>query len=88
MYYVYVLHSEGKNKKYIGFTRNLKRRVKEHKSGNGEFTKTITDWKLVYYESFMNKADAKEEEKFLKSGKGRERLKCLLKNYMEDWLSG
>jgi len=33
----------------------------------------------IYYEVFNTEKDAREEERFLKTGKGRERLKYLLK---------
>jgi hypothetical protein len=37
----------------------------------------------IYYEAFSNKEDASREEMFLKSGKGRERIKWLLKSTLE-----
>lgn len=40
-------------------------------------------WILIYYEVFSRKEDAVREEKFLKSGKGRERIKWLLKSFFE-----
>lgn len=80
MFFVYVLKSEKNGKLYKGFTKDLKRRMKEHSCCQPTFTKNNGPWKLVYYECFISENDAKEEEKFLKSGKGRERLKYLLKN--------
>jgi putative endonuclease len=85
MYYVYILHSKQLNKKYIGFTSDLKNRIQEHKRGDSNFTSRTNDWKLIYYECFLSKIDAKEEEKFLKSGKGRERIKYLLKKYFGEF---
>jgi len=35
---------------------------------------------LVYYEVFKSEKDARTEEKFLKSGQGRERIKYLLRD--------
>ncbi len=83
MYYVYILHSKKIGKRYIGQTSNLKNRVKQHKNGNASFTSKNDDWKLIYYEVFLSKRDALEEEKFLKSGKGRERLSFLLQNTID-----
>jgi len=77
MYYVYVLKSKKNNKLYKGFTSDLKRRVKEHNSGNSVFTRHNGPWELLYYEAFKDKVDAKREEQFLKSGKGRERISYL-----------
>jgi predicted GIY-YIG superfamily endonuclease len=42
------------------------------------------DWHLVYYESYLNKADALGREKFLKGGSGRTYLKKQLKHYLEE----
>jgi len=80
MFYVYVLNNL-QNKKYIGYTSDLKRRISEHQRGDSNFTSRFDEWKLIYYECFLNKNDAKREELFLKSGKGRERLKYLFENY-------
>ena len=78
MYYVYLLKSETTGELYKGLTEDLKQRVKEHNSGGSKFTSANGPWKLVYYEAFLNKRDARREELFLKSGKGRERIKYLL----------
>jgi len=80
MHYVYILKSEKNGKLYKGFTSDLRRRIKEHNSGNSIFTKNNGPWKLVYYEAFISEKDARSEEIFLKSGKGKERIKYLLKN--------
>ena len=80
MYYVYVLYSKQENKLYKGSCGNLKTRFHQHKNGLVRSTKSIADWELVYYQAFVNKTDSIREEKFLKTGKGRERLKYLLKN--------
>ncbi len=78
MYYVYVLKSEKTGDYYKGYTLNLRKRLEEHNGGVTESTKTGVPWNLVYYEAFTNKRAARKEELFLKSGKGRERLKYLL----------
>lgn len=59
-------------------TENLKKRLKEHLDGKVPFTSITKDWKLIYYEVFFSKKDASAEERFLKTEKGRERLKYLL----------
>ncbi|MEK7673634.1 MAG: GIY-YIG nuclease family protein [Patescibacteria group bacterium] len=78
MYYIYIIYSKKLNKKYAGITKNLKKRIYEHNHSKVPFTSKAKDWKLIYYEAFLNKQDAYAEEKFLKSGKGRVRLKYLL----------
>jgi len=81
MFYVYILKSQKNGKLYKGYTNDLKRRFKEHNSGKSVFTKNNGPWKLVYYEAFISEKDAKREEVFLKSGKGRERIKYLLTEF-------
>ncbi|OGZ43279.1 MAG: hypothetical protein A2756_04120 [Candidatus Ryanbacteria bacterium RIFCSPHIGHO2_01_FULL_48_27] len=78
MNYVYILKSERTGELYKGSTTDLKRRVQEHNSSNTGFTGSNGPWKLVYYEAFLSKEDARREELFLKSGKGKERIKHLL----------
>ena len=83
MHYVYILQSEKNKRLYKGVTSDLKRRLKEHNSGGVPYTRSLIPWKLLYYEAFSNKEDATREEKFLKSGKGRERIQWLLKSVLE-----
>ena len=64
---------------YKGYTSNLENRLRAHKYKKVKTTSRSGPWKLVYYEVFDNKIDALREEKFLKSGKGRESLKERLK---------
>ncbi len=82
MFYIYIIYSKKLNKKYIGYCENLKNRVKEHNNGESKFTSRGVPWSLVYYQVFLSEADARNEERFLKSGKGRDRLKFLLNDTM------
>jgi len=77
MYYVCMLKSKKLNKEYIGSTSDLRERIKRHNLGRSKFTSKGTPWELLYYEAFVSKKDALREEKFLKTRKGRERLKYL-----------
>lgn len=78
MHYVYILQSEKNGKLYKGSTVDLKKRLRDHNSGQSSYTRSNGPWKLVYYEAFVKKEDARREELFLKSGKGRDRIKHLL----------
>ncbi|MCK5320520.1 GIY-YIG nuclease family protein [Candidatus Parcubacteria bacterium] len=40
------------------------------------------NWKLIYYEAYIEKRDAIGREKFLKSGSGRKYLNKQLRNYL------
>lgn len=78
-YYVYILLSLRDKGFYIGFTSNLKSRLLEHANKKVRSTKLRTPFKLIHYEYFINSADAKAREKFLKSGFGRKQLGQFLK---------
>ena len=78
MYYVYVLSSGIDRRLYKGFTNDLERRLKEHNSGKHKSTKGYIPWRLVYYEEVGSRIEAREREKYLKSGIGREFLKKLV----------
>lgn len=80
MFYVYILKNQKNGKLYKSFTTDLKRRIIEHKKKQPTYTGNNGKWDLIYYEAFINKKDAQMEEKFLKSGKGRERIKFLFNN--------
>ena len=49
MFYVYVLHSEADSGFYIGYTNNLRIRLKEHTAGKSFATAHRSPWTLVYY---------------------------------------
>jgi len=82
MYYFYVLKFKENNKFYYGFTNNLKRRIGDHKSGNSDFTHRNGQFDLIFYEAYINEYDAREAERYFKTGHGREVLKSKLKNYL------
>ncbi len=65
MYYIYLL-IDNNGKKYIGYSENLKRRIKEHLNNKVYTTKRMTNQKLFYYESYFDMSLAKEREKKLK----------------------
>ncbi len=83
MYYVYLLECQEDKSWYIGYTADLKKRFKDHLSGNGCRTTSLKkNWKLIYYEAYIKKQDAIGREKFLKSGSGRKYLKKQLIKYL------
>jgi len=82
MYYVYVLLSKKDKKFYIGFTENLKSRVKKHKKGKIFATKGRLPLNLVFYEAYLNKYDALRREKYLKTKKGKTTLRSMLREYL------
>lgn len=85
MWYSYVLQSKKNARLYVGVTDDLRRRFKEHDSGQGgKYTKDNGPFKLIFYEAHINKFDAYKSEKFFKSGYGKEVLKDKLENYFKD----
>lgn len=75
MWYTYVLRSLKDKKLYVGFSKDLRVRVKEHKMGKVFATKNRVPLELVYYEACLDEKKAIKREKYLKSGFGRNFLK-------------
>jgi len=82
MFYVYILHSESDDGFYIGFSTDLRRRIKEHKEGRAFATSFRGPWRLIYYEAYLEEEDALGRERYLKSGGGRRFLQSQLRNYL------
>ena len=78
-YYIYVLFSLKDKRLYIGFTTDLKSRLSEHAKGEVNSTKYRRPLKLIHYQYFTDREEAKKKEVFLKSGFGRDQLKESLK---------
>ena len=83
MYYVYLLKSLKDENLYVGFTSDLKERIKRHENGEVNSTKFRRPFRLIFYEAFYNKYDALAREKYLKSGYGKEQLENILKNSLK-----
>jgi putative endonuclease len=79
MFYVYILLLSN-DQLYTGLTSNLQRRIREHKRGRSPFTKNRLPVKLIYFEVFINKADAEKRERYFKTSKGKYTLRAMLKN--------
>jgi len=66
------------DKLYIGFTKDLSKRIKAHNRNSVRSTKNRGENKLIYYEAFLSQTDARRREKNLKN-QWRQR-EFLLKN--------
>jgi len=84
MYYVYVLQSKKDKSLYVGYTTNLKNRMISHKKGENFYTKSKLPLKLIFYESYLSKSDAKRRENYLKTTKGKTTLRSMLKDYLNN----
>jgi len=66
-YYVYILTNKNRTTLYIGSTKDLNKRILQHKSGEGSvFTKKYNLNHLVYYEVFDEYDKAFKRERQLK----------------------
>jgi len=81
MFYTYVLQSYAASEIYIGYCKDLKRRLREHNQGLNPSTKRYVPWKLVYYEACLNLKDARRRERYFKLTQGRILLKRRLKEF-------
>ncbi|MDO5655301.1 MAG: GIY-YIG nuclease family protein [Flavobacteriaceae bacterium] len=75
MMYIYVLISEVDGRFYVGMTKNVENRLKEHNSGKTKSTKGFRPWKLFFSEEFESREIARKREKYLKSGYGKQWIK-------------
>jgi putative endonuclease len=66
MFFVYILKSKESKSLYIGYTKDLRKRFKEHNSGLVRSTKSKRPWHLVYYEAYSSRQDATKRENNLK----------------------
>ena len=69
-YFVYMLKSKSnKPVTYVGYTNNIKKRIKLHNSGKGaKFTKG-RKWELIYKEKYKSKKEAISREYYIKNNR-------------------
>jgi len=78
MYYLYILRSISKSFIYVGTTRDLNRRLRDHNLGRNKSTQAYRPFVLAHIESFEILSDARKREWSLKctptGGKEKKRL--------------
>jgi len=79
MYKVYILLSQKVKKYYIGHTENLDERIKRHNNGRVRSTKSYRPWEIVHVENYLTRQEAYKRELQIKSYKGGNAFKKLLK---------
>jgi len=79
MFWVYVLRSLKDGKQYTGYTKDFSRRFQEQNAGKTESTRRRRPFIVDHLEWYDDEESAKSREKYLKSGRGREELKEILK---------
>ena len=76
MYYAYVIRNRLTRETYIGYTDDLRRRIKEHKGKQPE---------LIYYEAYKSEKDARNRERKLKQrGQAVRQLKERIKHSLKE----
>ena len=84
MYFIYVLQSLKTYSFYIGHCENLMVRIAEHNRGKTKSTKYKIPWVIIYFETFETKLEANHRELEIKSYKGGNSFKNLIKVYRID----
>ena len=78
-YFVYFIGSINKNKPitYVGYTKNLKKRLMQHNIGKGAKFTRGRKWKVIYKEKCDSKGEAMSREYYLKKNR---KIRNLIKN--------
>ncbi|HNV52436.1 MAG TPA: GIY-YIG nuclease family protein [Tenuifilaceae bacterium] len=81
MFHTYILYSAALDRYYVGSTRDvLAERLRRHNAHHKGFTGKISDWALVYSESFDTFEAAYARERQIKSWKSRKKIEELIGN--------
>ena len=78
MFFVYALTSLTRNYIYVGMSSDSERRISDHNDGYNKTTKPYRPFKTILIEEFSTRVLARQREKYLKSGVGKEYLKTLI----------
>ena len=77
-FFVYMLKSlQKKSVTYVGYTKNLTKRIKLHNSGKGAKFTRGREWRLIYKEKCTTKNQAISREYYIKKNR---KLRNLIKN--------
>ena len=69
-YFVYMLKSTGKKSiTYVGYTKDLKKRISQHNLGKGAKFTRGRKWKLIYKEILNSKNKAISREYYIKKNR-------------------
>ena len=83
MYYVYILQSLKNGDLYAGFSEDLKTRIKTHFCKGVHTTERMGKIRLIFYEAYLSKKDARRREKYFKTTKGKRTLKIMLEDSLK-----
>ncbi|MBE0434173.1 GIY-YIG nuclease family protein [candidate division WOR-3 bacterium] len=75
MHTVYVIQSLRNGKRYVGCTgKRPEERLAEHNRGCNKWARANRPFRLIYTEVYDSQSEARQRERFLKSGQGRKLL--------------
>ena len=77
-YFLYILFSDKLDGYYIGYSNNLKERLKKHLTNHKGYTAKAKDWRIVYTEEFSSKSEAYARERKIKAWKSKIKIKELI----------
>lgn len=77
--FVYILQSDN-GRYYVGSTSDLKRRVRQHKSGHTYTTRRMSNVILVFSQEFSHIKEARIVEKKIKSWKRKDFIEKIIKD--------
>jgi len=75
MYFVYAITSLNRNYIYIGLTNDHQRRINQHQMGKEKTTAPYRPFAVIFTEQYETRIEARQREKYLKSGIGKEWIK-------------
>jgi putative endonuclease len=78
MFYVYILKSVKNGSYYVGTTRNISNRLKEHNSGETKSTRYLAPYEVIYSEPYGSLCDARRRERYIKSRKSKKYIEKLI----------
>ncbi len=79
MWHMYVMRNDTNGRFYVGSTSNIDRRIKEHNESKRRSVTHFGKYYLVYKEDFLTRREAFQREKQVKSYKGGNAFKKLLR---------
>ena len=67
-FFVYMISATNSKRKktYVGYTKNIKKRLSQHNTGKGAKNTKGFKWELLYKKKFISKSDAMSYEYKLK----------------------
>ena len=74
VFYVYVLRSKRRGRRYVGSCENIDDRLRRHSARESKATRHGIPWILIHSECFTTRIAAVQKELYYKTGRGRDEL--------------